>query len=65
MMSRHPGKVQIWSYEWASSGHKGSLLDCLSAEGTSFASGLCDLCERNMVCSAVLVTGTVCSRDLA
>lgn len=65
MMNRHPGKVQIWSYEWASPGPKGSLLDCLSAEGTSFASALCALCERNVVRSPGLLTGAVYSRDLS
>lgn len=65
MTSRHPGKVQVWSYEWASPGPKGSLLDCLSAEGTSFASALCALCERDVVRTVVLVIEAVYCRDLS
>ena len=65
MMSHHPGRVQVWSYEWASPGLKGNLLDCLSAEGSSFAGALCAHCERNAVRGAGLVTGVVYSCDFA
>lgn len=50
MMSHHPGKVQVWSYEWAPAhALKGSLLDHLSTEGTSCAGALCAHCEGNAV----------------
>jgi hypothetical protein len=65
MQSRHPGKIQIWSYEWGSHKFKGNPLDLLSDEGTRFASAICAHCEHNKVRRrARLITEAVYSRDL-